>query len=261
MLFAMKLLKILGGLVVLLLVALLVAGLFIDGIAKSAIETAATEALGVKTELGSCHVGLLRGTFSLSDLRVANPEGYGSDPFLTLGEGGVAVKASTLREDLVELPELTLSTARLLIVQNRDGSNYGTILDNLKRFQGEETQAPSEDQTRFVIRRLAITDVKVTVAPDPGLGLSTLQLPIDRIELKDIGSDTGKGVLLSELAGIVVKAILQRATSSGQLPALIQGVLGGKLKGLGSSIENEVKKRLDDAAKDATNRLKGLIGR
>ena len=258
----MKLLKILGALVVLLLIALLVAGLFIDGIAKSAIETAATEALGVRTTVGSCHVGLLRGTFKLEELRVANPEGFGSDPFLTLKEGGVAVSAGSLREEVVELPELTLDGTRLQIVQNAGGSNYGKILDNLERFQGPSTEPASESEgKRFIIRTLRLTDVKVTVVPDAKLGLKALDLPIDRIELKDVGSDSNKGVLLSELTGIIVKAILERAVGTGQLPAMIQGALGGKLGELEQAIQGEVKKKLDDAAKDVTNRLKGLIGR
>ncbi len=267
----MKLLKLLGALVVLLLLALLVVGLYIDDIAKTAIETGATEALGVATTVGSCHVGLLRGTFKLEELQVANPEGFGTDPFLTLRKGGVSVSAGSLREDVVELPELTLDGTVLRIVQNAGGSNYAKILENLERFQGPakepasqpkpEAEGAAEDGKRFIIRTLLLTDIRVVVVPDSKIGLGALDLPIDRIELKDVGSDSDRGVLLSELAGIVVKAILDRAVSSGQLPAMIQGALGGKLRDLGRSLEGEAKTRLDGAAKDASKRLKGLLGR
>ena len=72
----MKILKLLGALVVLLIIALVVVGLYIDDIAKTAIEVGATEALGVSTTVGSCHIGLLRGTFKLEDLRAGGPQPY-----------------------------------------------------------------------------------------------------------------------------------------------------------------------------------------
>ncbi|MDF1700483.1 MAG: hypothetical protein P1V36_04925 [Planctomycetota bacterium] len=256
----MKLLKILGGLVVLLVLVLLVVGFFIDGIAQSAIETAATEALGVSTTVDSCHVGLLRGTFRMEGLKVANPKGYGDAPFLRLRSGGIEVAAATLADEKVEVPEFTLDGIRLGLIQNAQGSNYGTILDNLDRFGKSDASTEGEGK-RFVIKKLVITDVVVSVVPVPELKLGALDLPLERIELTDVGSDTEKGVLLSELSSIVVQEILQRATSSGQLPAMIQGALGGKLGSLKGAVESEARKHLDNAKKDVTNRLKGLLGK
>ena len=256
----MKLLKILGGLVLLLVIALFVVGFFIDGIAKTAIETAGTEALGVPTRVGSCHLGLLRGTFKLEDLTIDNPEGFGDDPFLTLGEGKVAVSPGSLREPVVELPELTLDRVGLSMVQHLKGSNYGTILDNLKRYQGTSSSEEGEG-TRYIIRTLRLTDVNVRVVPEPKLGLAAMDLPIGTIELKDVGSESDKGVLLADLAGIVIQAILGKASSTGKLPSVIQGALGGQLDGLKQGVEQEVKRQIDDATKGVKDRLKGLIGR
>lgn len=256
----MKILKLLGGLVLLLVIALVVVGCSIDSIAKAAIEQAGSEALGVPTTVESCDVGLLSASFGMQGLRVANPEGFGSEPFLSLGSGSVAVSAGSLRSEKVELPELTLDAVRLGIVQNAGGSNYGAILDNLERFQGSDTPKEGEG-TRFVVRKLLISDVLVTVTPDSKLGIGAVKLPIDRIELKDIGSDTERGVLLSELAGIVVKSILQRATSSGKLPAVIQGALGGKLQNLQGAAYKELDNQLDKVKKGVGDKLKGLIGK
>ena len=70
-------------LVVLLFAGLLVAGMFFaDSLAEAGIEAAGAQALGVKTAVEACDVGVLSGTFAMRGLRVANPEGFGDAAFL-----------------------------------------------------------------------------------------------------------------------------------------------------------------------------------
>ena len=73
-----KLIKLVAVLLILLVLATVAVALYIDTIAKTAIERGATYALGVETTLGSADVGLLSGTFSMGDLTVANPAGFES---------------------------------------------------------------------------------------------------------------------------------------------------------------------------------------
>lgn len=58
---------------VLLLLGAVIAFLFIDSIAKQAIERGGFYALGVETELDSTDIGLFSGQFRLDVLHVANP--------------------------------------------------------------------------------------------------------------------------------------------------------------------------------------------
>lgn len=222
----LKPIKLLILLVVLLLLAVLGVGFFADSLAKKAIEAAGSEALGVETTVGGCNVGFFSSTFSMDDLVIANPKGFGPKSFLEMGTGSVEVSAASLLSDKVEVPALGLSNIRLNLVQSVSGSNYGQILDNLDRFQGE---AESEEGKRFVIKKLTLTDIVVTVVPVAELNLAEVTIPIDKIELKDIGTESDKGVLLADVAGIVVEAILKRASASGRMSALVKGVLDGKL--------------------------------
>lgn len=255
----MKLIKLLLTLVVLLVVALIVAGFFIDGIAKTAIETAGTQALGVETRLDKAHVGLLKTGFSLSGLEVDNPKDAGEGQFLKLGEGSIAVSARSLMEDVVTVPEFTLKNIDVNLIKTATGSNYETILDNLEKFQGSSggTSAPSsggesasseEGGKRFIINKLLIENVNVRVQPSKELNLAEVTVPIDRIELKDIGSESDQGVLLSDLAGIVIESILKKASVSGQLPNMIKGALDGKLGNL-HGLKDAGAKALDDLMK------------
>ena len=273
-------------LVVLLFVVLLFVGMFFaDSLAEAGIEAAGAQALGVKTAVEACDVGFLSGTFAMRGLRVANPEGFGDAAFLALADASVAVSGWTLMSDTIELPSLTLNGIRVNLVHGVGGSNYGALMKNLEKFQGSGSPAASEaaaseaptsvgtaDDTsdeegkRFVIRRLLVEDVVVNVVPLKEL-FTEVSIPIDRIELKDVGSDSEKGVLLADVAGIVVEAILSRASVSSALPGVVGDALQGQLGQL-SGLSDAGAKMLDDLGKQiggvpsgVGDALKGLTKR
>ncbi len=226
-----KPLKILLFLVVLLVLAVVGIGFFADNLAKKGIEAGGTAALGVPTSVDDVHIGFFSGKVALGDLRMANPKAFGNGSFFELGKGSVDVSPLSLFGDRIEIPSVELSAIRVNLIQGLKGSNYDTILKHLQAFQGESA-AGADEGKRFLIQKLTISDVLVTVAPMKELGVAEVTLPIDRIELTDVGSDGDKGVLLSELTGIVLEAVLTRASASGRLPSLVQGALGGRLTGL-----------------------------
>lgn len=231
----------LGLVVVLILVVAIAAGAFyIDSIARQGIEGGSTYALGVPTSLDKADVGLLSGEFSMSGLNVSNPEGFTSPHFLALEDGAVAISLGTLREDVVELPTLTLSGISMNLERAGDKSNYKVILENLKRFEsggGPPDKKPEEGGKKFVIRNLEIRDVNVHVNLIPAGGeLTKVDVPIDLIQLKDVGSG-GESVRMSDLAGVILKTIMTVAVQKGgQLPGDIAAELTnglGELQNLG----------------------------
>ncbi len=268
--------KFLFGLVLLLVVLLFVVGYFADDLAKGAIETAGSEALGVPTTVESCHVGFITSSFGMKKLAVANPEGYGGGNFLALGEGKTEVNAFSLFGDKVHVPSIELTGTRLTLVQDVSGSNYAKILDNLEKWQGPSDDKGGEGK-RFVIDRLTIKDTVVEVKPSPKLGLAAINIPVDTIELKNVGSESDQGVLLGDLAGILIESILKKASVSADLPGMIKATLQGKLSHLsgladagiqafegftGGRLPPELEKGLGGAAKEALDKglKKGLEG-
>lgn len=272
-------------LVVLLFAVLLVAGMFFaDSLAEAGIEAAGARALGVKTAVEACDVGFLSGTFAMRGLSVANPEGFGEEAFLALADAAVAVSGWTLMSDKVEVPSLALSGIRVNLIHGVGGSNYGALMENLEEFQGSGSQpateapagggAPGEGESRsvdvseeegkrFVIRRLLVEDVVVNVVPLKEL-FTEVSIPIDRIELKDVGSDSDKGVLLADVAGIVVEAILSRASVSSDLPAVVGDALQGQLAQLsglrdaGTRMLNDLEKQIGGVPGGVGDAIKGL---
>jgi uncharacterized protein involved in outer membrane biogenesis len=276
-----KLVKLIVVLVV-IVGGIVLAWFYLDSLAKTAVEKGATYALGVNTSLGSAKVSLLKGQFVMSELEVANPPGFKTSHFLTLGTGDVAVSLNSLREEVIHLPHLTLDVIDINLEKKDGSSNYQTILSHLK---GHEDKPPSSEEQkgkRYIVDKLTITKATIHTNPLGGdiAGLAKVDLPIDTIELKNVGSDTGKGVLLSDLAGVIVKAVLGAAVNKAGdlLPKDIAGDLGaslaqlkdiskiadveslGKAVGdLGKNLGNPVKD-LGDQTKGAIKGLGGLLG-
>jgi hypothetical protein len=222
-----RLLKIVAVLVLLIVVGLVAAYIYIDVIAKSAIERGSTYALGVQTTLESAKLKIFDGQLVMGGLHVSNPQGYEASHFLTMKEGDVAVTLASLRQDTVQVNHLHLIEIDVNL-QKKDGkSNYNVILENLKRL--ETTPDPDAEAQRYVVNDLQIRNVVLHVDLLGGGTLTKVNVPIDKIQLKNVGSDTPRGVLLSDLSGVIIKAIL--AAAADKAGSIIPDDIVGDLKG------------------------------
>jgi hypothetical protein len=265
-----------GGVVLLLVVAAVAVVFYINSIARTGVERGATHALGVETTLASADVGLFSGEVELKGLEVDNAAGFDAPHFLKLGEAGVAVDLASLRADTVVVPRFTLDSLDVNLQRKAGSSNYQAILDHLKSVQGEPSE-PAEpgQEKKFVINELLIRNVSIhaDVAGLPGAvgDALTATVPIKEIRLTDVGKTGdgvgGTGVTVSELASIVVQAVLAAAVESGQgiIPGDIledlQGALSGLdgLEGLGLEVAGQAQEALDKARQDAEKAAQDAI--
>ncbi|GIK19298.1 MAG: hypothetical protein DYG93_05780 [Leptolyngbya sp. PLA2] len=193
-------------------------GMAADSIARRGVEAGATYALGVDTKLAGANVGIMSGSFDMQGLRVANPQGFKSDTFMSLGSGGVSVSFGTLRQEVVELPRLELADLTVNLERADGKANYQAIIDNLKRFESGKDKPSTGEEKRFVIRRVDVRNVRANVSMLPvGGSLTTVQVVVPEIVLTDVGSD-GSGVTLGQAANIITKAVLASiAANAGNL--------------------------------------------
>lgn len=234
-----KLRRIIVAVVVVILLGLLVLMLSLDHLVKRGVETGATYAMGVQTTLGSADLSVLGGGIKLDRLRVANPQGYQSPHFFTMDRSQVQVALGSLMSDTMEVPVVELGGIDVNLEKREGKANYSVILANLGRFESSDPappQAPAEGGKRMVIRRLLIEDITVHVDLLPvGGSLTQRQITIPKIEMQDIGSDSDRGVLISEISAIVLKAVLKSLIDSGiQLPGDMLRELSGGLANLES---------------------------
>jgi hypothetical protein len=141
-----KILRIvIGGIVALVL--LLIIGIFalfwyVDSLAQRGIQAGGTHALGVQTTVRSVDVGLFRGRVQLEGLQINNPPGFQGPTFLKLENGRTTVALSTLRQDVIRIPELHFQDLDVVLERRGDSANYQVILDNLERFRGPQQPSP-----------------------------------------------------------------------------------------------------------------------
>ena len=265
-------LRSLAVLVFLVVAALIAAVLGIDAIARTAVEKGGTYALGVDTKLAKADIGLFQGTTELGGLTVANPPGFETTPFLGLGHAELAVTLSSLRGDVVEVPLFSLSDVAILLQKREGKTNYGVILDNLKRFESgqpppEQEPQPKGEGKRFVIRKIEITNVSADIDLLPIGGEATrAKVTIPSITLENVGTAEG-GASVSEIVSKVVKALLQATLEAGGKvvgPELLAD-LKGKLNDLGleaihigGDVQSEIEKVSPELGKQAGEVLKGV---
>lgn len=186
------------------------------------------------TELASADIGVFAGQVELSGLQVRNPTGFRDPHFLTLADTQVDVSLGSLSSDVVEAPLVVLDGIELRLERTLDGSNYGVILENLKRFEKGEKKEPKPDGKKFVIRTVQLRNITVHVDAVPvggALGdLTSARISVPELTLHDIGS-AGQPMSVAELTAVVLKAILASAidVGGGVLPEDVIGELGDRL--------------------------------
>jgi hypothetical protein len=231
--------KILLGLLVVFFAAVGGVWLYTNQIIGSAIERGATYALGVDTRVGFVRLRLLRGDFALSGLRIDNPPGFDEPSFLDLDGAHIRVDLDTVRSEVVRIPEFTLQGVDVALEREGRKTNYGVIMANLGRFESKGAKPPPDaapaGEKRFIVDRLLIRDVEARVEwNDLAADATGVRVEIPQIELQGIGADNARGVVMSELTAIVLKAVLGSIARYGtNLPA---AVLSGLNSGLGDLV-------------------------
>lgn len=265
----MKKLLLRGLLVVIgLLVGLVVLLYFtINTIAAREIESAATDALGVETSLGSVRISLFEGSTEITDLDVANPPDYPGE-FLVLGDGRVGVDLGSLLSDRIEVKEFTLKDIRLSLIQRTSGSNVGTILDNINRGSdgGDSGGKPAPDSggegRKFIIDRLEVDDIAISISVEPiSDATKPSKVTIDQIVIEDIGRKEN-GVTLDEVSSIIVQSILKSALEAapGEIPSIMLSAMKGGLSNLDHLDLGGVQLDLGKGLKDALGGLGRITG-
>lgn len=228
----MKLALRIAAVVVLVLVLVAVAGLiFVDQLTATGIRTAATYATGVETSLESADLGVTSGKLDLRELVIANPEGYESDHFLSLGTGSINVTLGTIMSDTIEVPRVHLSDVSIVIEKKDGKANYEVILENLEKLSGDQ---PPQDQPEdagagVVIRELRIENITAVIK---GYPFPSDPVEIPAIVLHDVPEGAQDAATVAEVVGIVIAATLK--TVVGSIADLPGELTGGITDGLGN---------------------------
>ena len=227
-----------------ILVVLIIGGvilyLTVNTIIADEIESATTDALGVKTTVGSFDLSLLQGRSSISDLEIANPPSYDGD-FLKLGTGVIGVNLGSIWSDRIEIEEITLKDIDVSLIERLDGSNLGVIISNAEKGDDDDASQSSKndsddssDDQKFIIDKVEADNIRITIAIEPiTTNSKPTVLEIGQILVKDIGKKQN-GVTLDQVTSILVRSIIGSAAKAapGQIPSVLLTTMEGGLSSL-----------------------------
>lgn len=236
-----KIKRLLAVLLLLVIAAALVVAVYIDSIAKTAVEQGGALALGAPTTLTDADVQVTRGRFEMAGLHIANPhnENFETPHFLTLGAGELEISLLSLMQSTVEVPMLSLDQLEV-VVEKKDGkTNLDVIMANIGKLGGKDDGAPKpadESGKRFKVKLVRVTGTRLLLASAPlGSPEKPYLIEVPEIVLHDVGSDTDKGVLIKELTGVLVAAVMRSIVENAgdAIPAAALNTLKGSLDKLG----------------------------
>ena len=204
----------LGAVVVLALGAVVYLALSLDALVARKIEAQGSARLGVPVRVGGVDIELRQAAGTISDLRVANPEGFGSGETFALSAIALVLDAESLREPPYRLKRVEVGEATVhLKLDERGRSN----LDHLVRRSSGDTNSPEPggaEPTRIAIDRLVFAGGTVLLERPGAEEPERLELP--PFERSGVGGE--RGATGGEIAKVVTQALARQvaAVAAGQ---------------------------------------------
>ena len=217
-----KLIKIAGGLVVVLVALFAALELSLDKLVLKGVNAAAPAALGVPVTLQDASISLLRGKAALQGLHIGNPEGFKTDGLFDLASISVDIDNSTLLSDTIVIREIAIDGLALTYEKGLLDSNLGALIEQLSAGaekespEAGEAEEPAEPQEatekpakKVVIEKLSITGSRMNFSITGAAALTgggAIPLPLPPITLADLGKEK-EGVTFVEAIQEVLRAI------------------------------------------------------
>lgn len=252
---------------ILVVVAMVVgaATLYLDTIAKKAIEFGGSEALGVATTVDDLNISILNGSTSLSGFSIANPQGFSDNLFMVLKQGKVNIDTATLMSDTIHISEISFVGLHLSLEQSSQSSNVKALLGNVPQPKSSSPATQADEPAsipstksgkKFVVDHLILDDIGVSAKIQAlGTKVSDINLTVPRIELTNIGQQQG-GMMMPELVEFIVTELVNAvAKSSGSISPALASMLKGDL----ASIDGIKAGARDAATVEANRAAKKLI--
>lgn len=243
--------KLVLGILVVLAVGVTGTLLYADHIASRVVESGSSRAFGTPVQVGGIRLGLLDASFSMNGYQVSNPGEFESPHLFAIGDADLAVGYDGLGRERIVAESLAVEDVSLNLEMAGGGTNFGPVLERLRGLSGGGSAGEGAGP-RFVIRRLELQDIRVSVSM-PGVD-RTVEVP--PIRLDNVGGEDG--VWMHQLAAIVLGAILDRAADSGVLPPRLAGLVGDGLGNLPSSLARQARERVRETVEEEA---RGLLDR
>jgi hypothetical protein len=247
--------------VVIVVVAGVVGYLWLDTIAKEAVQRGGTYAMGVDTTVDKVSLRPFAGQLQMQGLNVANPKGFNGAHLMQTGTFELELVPSSLMDKTIVLKKFELDGLDMYIDQQMPRSNISVIMDNLKKLGDEKPkdQKPSEGKNYrvdLITIRNVVAHVKVLVGPE-------LTIKIPEIQLKNVTGDNAAGVALPVLVARILPAIVAAVLESGKgvLPPELAMALRGDVSALTAQLGGQAQQMVKGVQGEIGKTVGSVLGK
>ena len=225
-----------------------------ETIIKNVVHKYGSQVVGTDVSLEGFNISLLDGEASVKEITVANPKGYKTPNFISLGGISVKIDTNSILDDTIIIDSIVvdkpfLSYEIISLTQNNVKEIQANIAKNTTKAQTTETKEVKEktEETKkesaskkVVIKHLQIKSGEI-VAAMPG---GDVTIPLPDINMKNIGA-AKKGNSVAEIISKIMNQILATATK-----AITTGKLG--------DLKNVAEENLNSVVGGVKDRVKTL---
>lgn len=195
-----------------LLILVTVGGIYyyIDAIIKHGIEKYGSEITGVAVTVGDVKLGLPDGKFQVTNLRVANPNGFSNATLFEAADISVQMNIRSVFEDVIKISEIKIDSPAFVYENNGQADNIKVLTSNINNSSKNEDIVPTENtsseskpQKKIMIDKFFLNHGKVSA----NLGnIVNKSLNLPDIYLENIGKDQN-GITLADAADQIFREV------------------------------------------------------
>jgi len=258
------------GFVALVIVALVVVFFSLDGLVRAGAEKALTSSLETESKVGGASISPFAGKFALSEISIANPEGYREPTAFTVGRIGLDVELLSFLGSEAHIREIAIDAPSVVIEQMGGTTNLGQLLKRLEKKGGGEPKAPPEGKPpveekpkgegkTFRVDRVWLGGTHVRVLSDY-LPSGPVDIKLADIEITDIGGKENRPVQAARILHAILQAILRSAVESGiDLPKELRALMNSDLEQLKAKVGERLNQEMEGLKEKGAKALEGLL--
>lgn len=250
------LVRVIGVIVLLIIIALLAVFFSLDSIVKAGVERVGPMITKVDVKLGSAQISPFGGSARLTKFVLGNPEGYKSTNAMQVGDIKVGAQMGSLMSQTIVINEMNIQDAEITLEGGLTDNNLTKIMNNVNSSSAEAGNQPkpknappqageSKSSKKFIVKDFVMDGAKIHVdVKIPVVGNKTMTLPMPALHLQDIGVKEN-GVTAEQLTKAIMEPLLANVIqASTQEIAKAGSNMGGDLKNLGGSNVNKIEKSI-----------------
>lgn len=215
-----------------------------QGIVRNLVHEKGSEVVGTSVDIGRIKLSLKDGKGGVSNITVANPNGYSQDYIIKLGDVNVSVDVDSVKKIAEESLKKTGPKVKTIVINeirvdrpevtyelmNLNKNNADDVLANINKNTASSAKEPVKEdkdavQYNVAIKKVVIADGKATVAAGL-LGVSqSLSLNLPTITISHLGTEK-QGITIEDGIARIFKEIL-KTTTSVVAKTDLSGLLGG----------------------------------